>query len=38
MRNENMRMLSDTMSIFRQGYYTFHDRQVELKLSQTEMR
>lgn len=38
MRNENMRMLSDTMSIFRQGYYTFHGCQVELKLSQTEMR
>ena len=38
MRQENIAMLQDTLDILKQGYYLLGGKQVELKLSNKEMR
>ena len=38
MRQENIAMLQDTLDILEQGYYLLDGKQVELKLSNKEMR
>lgn len=37
-RPENIAMLQDTLDILEQGYYLLGGKQVELKLSNKEMR